>query len=282
VALQTGDTPDIYYGSEAASDARHILETTIAWKAPVGRGLTLDGGLFLSPIGPEVMLVKDNWTWSRSTLFFGLPFYHAGFRATYPVSERWSVTSAVFNGWNSATDTNGTKSISVQGLYTKPDKIVASVLYFGGAERPTGAAEGEPWRHLFDAHITATVSPAWSFQAHADIGFEDTTFGRASWRAGAFTARMKANKWFYVAGRADLLAEAIPSSRAGSASPLFFPTTRVRSLTATLDGRPTDHMSARLEFRHDSAKDPIYFRGSSRGASARSQSTLTFGLTAWF
>ncbi|MBX7187623.1 MAG: porin [Vicinamibacteria bacterium] len=282
LALQTGDTPDIYYGAEATSDIRHILEATVAWKAPVGKGLTLDGGIFLSPIGPETILIKDNWTWSRSTLFFGLPFYHAGMRATYPVSDRWSVTGAVYNGWNNVTDTNGKKSVSVQGLYTKPDKITASLLYFGGAERPRGAPEGQPWRNLFDAHITMAVSKALSLQAHADGGFEDTTFGRSSWRAAALAARVKANSWLYVAGRADILDETIPGSSAGTASPLFFPTTRVRSLTATLDARPADRLSVRLEFRHDAAADPIYFRGASAVSSAKSQSTVTFGLTAWF
>jgi hypothetical protein len=282
LALQTGDTPDIYYGAEAKSDVRHILEATVAWKAPVGRGLTLDGGIFLSPIGPETIVIKENWTWSRSTLFFGLPFYHAGMRATYPVTERWNVTAAVYNGWNNVTDTNSRKSISVQGLYTKPDKVTASVLYFGGAERPTGAPEGEPWRNLFDAHVTVTVSPTLSIQAHADAGFENTTFGRAGWRAGAFAARVKANKWLYVAGRADILDETVPASSAGSAAPIFFPASRVTSLTATLDARPADHMAVRLEFRHDSASDPIYFKGANPSPSAKSQSTLTLGLTAWF
>lgn len=282
LALQTGDTPDIYYGAEATSDVRHILEATVAWKAPVGKGLTLDGGIFLSPIGPEGMPVKDNWNWSRSTLFFGLPFYHAGMRATYAVGERWNVTGGVYNGWNNVTDTNGKKSISLQGFYTKPDKITASILYFGGVERPRGAPEGQPWRNLFDSHITVTVSPALSIQAHADGGFEDTTFGRASWRAAALAARLKANEWLYLAGRADILDETIPSSSAGTASALFFPTTRVRSLTATLDARPADHMSIRLEFRRDAAADPIYFEGALSTPSAKSQSTLTFGLTAWF
>jgi hypothetical protein len=41
-------------------------------------------------------------------------------------------------------------------------------------------------------------------------------------------------------------------------------------------------VSIRLEFRHDAAADPIYFKGASSTASAKSQSTLTFGLTAWF
>ena len=282
LALQTGDTPDIYYGSEATSDVRHILEATVAWKAPVAKGLTLDGGIFLSPIGPEAIPVKDNWTWSRSTLFYGLPFYHAGFRATYPVSDRWNVTAAVYNGWNSVTDTNGKKSISVQGLYAKPDKVTASLLYFGGVERPRGSPEGQPWRHLFDAHVTVTVSPTFSIQGHLDTGFENTTFGRASWRAGALAVRVKAKDWLYVAGRADILDETVPGSGAGTASALFFPAKRVTSLTTTLDARPADRLSARLEFRKDSGSEAIYFKGSSEAPSAKSQSTFTFGITAWF
>ncbi len=282
LALQTGDTPDIYYGAEATSDVRHILEATVAWKAPVGKGLTLDGGLFLSPIGPETILIKENWTWSRSTLFFGLPFYHVGMRATYAVSERWNLTGAVYNGWNNVTDTNGKKSVSVQALYTRPDKVTAGVLYFGGVERPRGAPEGQPWRNLFDAHVTASVSPAVSLQAHLDAGFENTTFGRASWRGGALAARVKATRWLYLAGRADILDETIPGSSAGTASSLFFPAKRVKSLTTTLDARPADRLSVRFEFRHDAASDPIYFKGASSAPSAKSQSTLTLGLTAWF
>jgi len=282
LALQTGDTPDIYYGAEATSDLRHILEATVAWKAPVGKGLTLDGGLFLSPIGPETILIKENWTWSRSTLFFGLPFYHVGMRATYPVTGRWSLTGAVYNGWNNVTDTNGKKSVSAQALYTRPDKVTASLLYFGGVERPRGAPEGQPWRSLFDAHVTVSVSKTLSVQAHADAGFEDTTFGRASWRGASIAARVQARAWLYLAARADVLDETIPASSAGTASALFFPTSRVRSFTATLDARPADRVSARLEFRHDAAADPIYFKRSSSAPSAKSQSTLTLGLTAWF
>lgn len=282
LALQKGDTPDIYYGAEATSDVRHILEATMAWKAPLGRGLTLDGGIFLSPIGPEAVPVKDNWTWSRSTLFYGLPFYHAGFRATYPVSDRWNVTAAVYNGWNSVTDTNGKKSISVQGLYTKPDKVTASLLYFGGAERARGSAEGEPWRNLFDCHITAVVSPTLSFQAHVDTGFENTTLGRASWRAGALSARLTARPWLYLAARADMLDETVPTSDGGVASAVFFPAKRVRSLTTTLDARPADHLTVRLELRRDSASGPMFFRRADAAPTAWSQSTITLGLTAWF
>lgn len=282
LALQAGDTPDLYYGPEATGPIRHVLEATILWKAPLGRGLALDGGLFLSPIGPEAIPVKDNWTWSRSTLFYALPFYHAGFRARYPVTDAWTMTAGIYNGWNNVTDTNGMKSVSIQGLYAKPDKVTASFLYFGGVERPRGAAEGEPWRHLFDSHLTLNVSPVVSLLAHVDAGFEETTFGRASWRGGALAGRIKANPWLSVAVRADILDESVPTSSAGTATALFFPASRVQSLTATLDARPSDHMAARLEFRRDRANAPLYFKDSDPVASTRTQSTLTFGVTTWF
>ncbi len=159
---------------------------------------------------------------------------------------------------------------------------MASLLYFGGVERPRGSAEGEPWRNLFDSHITITVTPTLWVQAHADAGFESTTFGHASWRAGALAARVKVTPWLYVAGRADIVDETAPTSPAGTAATLFFPTERVRSFTATVDARPADRMLIRLEYRRDSAHDPIYFMNADSSPSAKSQSTLTVGLTAWY
>jgi hypothetical protein len=66
----------------------------------------------------------------------------------------------------------------------------------------------------------------------------------------------------------------------------------VSSQTATIDLRPTDdHLSVRVEYRHDQAAGPTYFRGVVFGdgssatpflPNARSQDTLTVGATAWF
>src|SRR5262245_43260847 len=124
-ALQFGHTPETYYLSEPLSPGtpgagstgpsvwKFLQVANIAWHAPVGRkGLLLEGGLFLSPIGPEGMAVKDQWNWSRSTLFFGLPFYHTGLRATYAWTDRISTTLAAYNGWNSVVDNNQEKSLA--------------------------------------------------------------------------------------------------------------------------------------------------------------------------
>ena len=173
VTLQVGHTPSTYYASEPALSGasganatnaelwKYVQQAYVGYRFQLDRELTVAAGIFLSPIGPEAMSVWDNWNWSRSNLFFGLPFYHTGARATYSLSEAWSVQLAGYNGWNSVVDNNTEKSVSGQLLYTQPELNFA-ILYFGGVERARGAPEGRGFRHLFDAHVTWHATPRWS------------------------------------------------------------------------------------------------------------------------
>lgn len=164
----------------------------------------------------------------------------------------------------------------------RPGRASASLLYFGGVERPTGAPEGQPWRHLFDGHLTWNATKRIELQFHGDAGFEDGAFGRSSWKGAALAVRLKAQSWLYLAGRADVLQEEAGENAQGAAGALLFPADRVSSFTLTLDARPDAQVSIRLELRRDSASAPIYFEGSSPGATARTQTTLTLGLVGWF
>ena len=240
----------------------------LAGKVPVNLNFT---------IGPEAMQVKENWNFSRSNLFFGLPFYHTGGRASVPVSERWSLTLAGYNGWNSVVDNNEAKSLSLQATYTVPKKLAASLLYFGGIERRRGAAEGQPWRHLLDAHVTWVVTERLSLLLHLDAGFEPNRLGTAWWAAGALYGRLKLVDWLFVAARADAFFEGVPPGGAA----LFWAAPFMASQTLTLDARPHPQVSARLEYRHDEAGASV-FGTPSGAATAPRQDTLTLGVTTWF
>lgn len=294
VVLQVGHTPETYYLAEPSFPStggvgksnmdvwKYIQQANLGWRTGIGRGLQFEGGVFLSPIGPEGMAVKDNWNWSRSDLFYGLPFYHMGLRANYPASDRLTLTAAVYNGWNDITDNNRNKSVSFQALYTITDRVTASALYFGGVERPTGAPEGGPWRNLFDGHVTVSVTPRFSAQLHLDGGFENSAFGRSDWFATAVAARLQARPWLYLAARGDVFWETVASNRLGTASAIFWPADRVSSATFTLDARPKDKLSIRLEYRHDSASGPMYFGDDPETPDRDSQDTVTLGMVAWF
>jgi hypothetical protein len=235
------------------------------------------------------MAVHENWNWSRSNLFFGLPFYHTGVRLSYALSDVWSATIAVYNGWNSVVDNNPAKSVSGQLVYSCP-KVVASMLYFGGIERPLGAPEGPAWRHLVDAHVTWHLVPWLSLLAHGNAGAEVNRFGVSSWAASALSTRFRLAPSVFVTTRGDAFFEQVATNALGRATPLFWPAPWVASATGTLDVRPHARTSFRLEYRHDEAGADMFFGGDVAGdggttpfaVNRSKQDTLTAGLTAWF
>lgn len=306
LVFQIGSTPSSYYlaeptlpGTSSTNPSngelwKYLQEAFVGYKAPIGRGLDLKAGLFMSPIGFESFAVRENWNWSRSNLFFGLPYYHAGARATYPWSDELSTTVSVFNGWNSVVDNNAYKSVQADVTYEVPDKISLTALYFGGVERPTGAPEG-PWvRHHFDGVAQVDFTRWLSVAAQGDIGFEPNRLGTARWFSGALYTRFRPTPKLALSLRADRFHERLAASRVpGEASaPIFWGGAEwVSSGTATVDVRPHENLSVRLELRHDVASAPLYFKGSVEGdgsaerpyvANARTQDTLLLGATAWF
>ena len=304
--VQYGSTPSTYYlgepalaggpGTNASSAElwKFLQEANISWRAPVGRGLVFQLGLVPSPIGAEAFAVKDNWNYSRSNLFFGLPFYHTGLRATYEWTDELSTTVSVFNGWNSVVDANEEKSAQASVTYKLARRLLVQALYFGGIERPAASRpEGPYWRHDFDVVARVDATTWLSFMAQGNRGWEPNRIGTASWTALALYTRVKPINRVYIALRADRFHEHLATdSRGRSSAPLFWGGVEwVSSGTATLDVRPHDNLSVRVEYRHDVAASPLYFGRNVRGdgtttapfiANARTQDTLLAGATAWF
>jgi hypothetical protein len=318
LTLQFGHTPSTYYLSEPQSPGtsganssdgqlwKYLQEAYVGWKAPIGDGLQIDMGLFLSPIGIETMAVKDSWNWSRSNLFYGLPFYHTGIRAAYPVADHVTAHVMVTNGWNSVVDNNEEKSVSGFVTYdtlssTDEDllKLYLQLLYFGGVERSPNDAAGPYWPHDFDLAGTWQIIDRLAVAMEANAGWEPNRFSEggsafgSSWYAGALYARVKTLDWLYVALRGDRFWENTASNALGTASPIFWPSnvSWVSSSTLTLDARPSDNISIRLEYRHDQAEHAMFFRSNVQGdgsannpfiPNAKTQDTLTLGATTWF
>jgi hypothetical protein len=291
LALQVGHTPSTYYLAEPARAGtagangtgselwKYLQQAYGGYRFDVGRGLVVHAGLFLSPIGPETIPVLETWNWSRSHLFFGLPYYHSGVRAMYGLTDAWSLEAWLVNGWNSVVDNNRGKSLALR-LVRTAGGLQASVIYFGGPERPEGAPEGQPWRHLLDAHVTWSATERLSVQGHANAGFEAHRLGTSWWWAAAAAARLSVTERAFFTLRGDVFTESAPAG----ASRIFWPVDRVASVTATLERRLGEKAAVRLEYRHDAAAGALYFGpGATGGTPDRtSQDTLTGGLAAGF
>lgn len=278
LTLQAGATPTSYYGSDAAvaQGIRNVQQAWAGYTVGTAQPVTISAGLFLSPIGPESMAIKDNWTWSRSNLFWALPFYHVGVRAAWAVSSKLTLTSAVYNGWNQAVDTNRSKSITVNAAYSSK-AVSGMVQYFGGVERPTDALEGQPWRHLFDLYGTWSVTDRLSLRGQVDTGFERGKLGTQRWAAAALYLHVVATPRWAGTTRADCIRERHDDAQ--QPTPILLPTSRICSVTATLGYQPSPGFAVRAEVRADAAANPI-FVGADAPSTAPSTPTRTTQQTA--
>jgi len=277
-------------GSVPLSDPDLWQHLQQAWAGLTLPGdLVVDGGLFLSPIGPESLIVKNDWNWSRSNLFFALPFYHAGVRVTRPIADGWSVQGWLTNGWNDAVDRNDWKSGIVGASYTT-DALAANFVYNTGRERAEGTLEEDAWRHLFDANATYTINDRVAVIGWIDGGFETGGIGTSGWIGAAAYLKYTITPEVDVAVRGDFLKEWFGADDGFAATPIFFPTSWVAEGTFTLIYRPGDHVMVMAEYRHDSAGEDVYFADSVVGdgvlvpfvPDSDQQDTVTVGVVAWF
>src|SRR5262245_31788136 len=90
-----------------------LQEAYGAYKIPVGSGLTLKAGKFVTLLGYEVIESPNNLNFSRGYLFaFSTPFTHVGALAAYAPVDWLSVTAGTVVGWDVARDNNSAMSFT--------------------------------------------------------------------------------------------------------------------------------------------------------------------------
>jgi hypothetical protein len=221
---------------------------------------------------------------------------------TVPLTCRHELTLGVYNGWDQITDdrTPGKTGILTwfwadrpagDGCRDNDDEDLetmayASVQYGLGAERTTGAAEGPGLRHVVDAWGHVPLGGRLTVSGNFFGAYENTRFGDDYFAGLALYARVKLTPWLFTAVRADAVYEQIPDGAAGM---VLDGASVVGSGTVTLDARPHDNISLRLEYRHDESDGAVFHRGdvmqSTDGAyiaNARGQDTLLLGMTTWY
>jgi len=148
--LGAGPTAKLVAAPEPGpSGLKYVQQAYLSVRAPIGSGLTVDAGKFVTPAGAEVIETQDNWNYSRSLLFaWAIPYYHAGVRASYAFNDKLTSTGFVLNGWNNVKD-NTARSRSRRKWWSRP---------------PTGSASPPPgW-----AALRAQLTPAWTLSPRVE------------------------------------------------------------------------------------------------------------------
>jgi hypothetical protein len=284
--------PDIY---------RNIFQAYGTYVVPLGHGLNVDFGKFASSIGIEGNYTKDQMNYSRSFWFDFLPFYHMGFRATYPINDKFALNYWLINGTNQVEPTNSFKD-ELFGFTATPRKTMNWTMnYYLGQEHPdrvsvpaTSPIPVQPGLsfapidpapngrlHIFDSYVSWQTTPKLTLAIEGDYVVErlwrNSAPGESSAPShadgGAAYLKYQLAPKFALACRAEYL-----SDRGGLFSGL---TQALKETTATFDYNVADGFLMRYEWRRDFSNQPSFLT-QTQGVLSKQQNTATLGLVWWW
>jgi hypothetical protein len=272
---------DVESATISPDDYKNILEAYGTVLVPLGgRDVKVDVGQFVTHVGYETIDIGTNNFFSRSFLFaIPPPFYNAGVRAAFPVSDRTTVTGFLLNRFNGLNDP-GNRDIA-------PGFQIAQTLGEGSTLILNGLTSRENLGVLGDGE-----TPGLNNKQQSILDLIYTT------RLGATTnlaveglyrwGKTPADTSYDVSGIAGYATVATGGGNTLGLRGEYLKLDRefvgatddltLSSLTASYELRSGLLPGVRtlLELRYDRASDP-YFLDRDGGASKKSQTSLTIG-----
>jgi len=226
-------------------DEFDLTEAYVDYVAPLGSGLKLRFGKFVTYHSAEVIEAKDNFNYSRSFLFnFAVPFTHTGFMAAYKFSETFTANLYLVNGWDVTTDNNNGKSLGASFVLTPVEPVQLTFNFMYGPEQANNSSHN---RFLFDWIGAFKVTKQLTLMANADYAHEDSdplNGGRNSeWYGAAVYAKYDFTDSISGSIRAEYFNDK-DGVRTGIAQEL-------REITLTADFKIAKNLLVRPEYRHD-------------------------------
>jgi hypothetical protein len=279
IALGFGQAMNAVNGSEPRAGLgfdQYLKEAYFSYLAPIGKGLQVDVGKFVTPHGAEVIETKDNWNYSRGLLFsYAIPYYHFGARAKYAFNDKYSLTGFFVNGWNNVVDNNTGKTYGMSFGWNPNKKFGLTENYMAGPEQNSF---NSTWRQLTDTTITYSPTSKLSFIVNGDYGRGD----RIDLGEGVFS---KPVFWTGVAGyvRYAFNGTSAFSTRVEHYDDHDGFTTgtaqHINEFTTTFERLMAHHIISRLEFRRDMSNKDSFLKGNTP---VGGQNTMTAGLVYTF
>ena len=262
-----------------ADGLRHFGAANVSYLAPIGNGLTVQGGLFSSLIGYDSLYAKDNFNYTRPWGADYTPYLMFGVNVSYPFSKKITVTAFVVNDYFHLARPNNVPSFGGQLSYAASGRVNFKETVLYGPHQANTALEF--WRFFSDSIMewkAERFTTAYEYQ----IGTEQVNVPgmvRALWMSAQLPIhRVIAGRW------SGTLRPEFAWDRDGRWTGSK---QTIKALTTTLEYRlpywKTTTM-ARLEYRIDDSRGPGggFFRGAeiSPGVVAltRTQQLFAFGL----
>ena len=264
LTVQAGQDSRVFGFSATAPDLpgseglRHLGPTNVSYLLPAGKGLTIQGGIFSSLIGYDSLYAKDNFNYTRPWGADFTPYFMLGINASYPFTDRLTVTAYIVNGYWHLANANSVPSWGAQAsCKATAHTTLKQTVLLGPHQSETSLGF---WRYLSDSIAEWKTDPfttAFEYQ----VGTEDVASPgdpRALWMAAQMPLHWVLSKHWAVTERPEVYWD-----RNGRLTG-FIQT--VKANTATLEyRRPYRQFTGivRLEHRIDDSRGPQggFFRG---------------------
>jgi hypothetical protein len=258
----TGDGPDEQFD---------LTQLYITANLPIGEGLLVTAGKFVTLLGYEYINPTGNPLYSHSYLFgFAIPFTHTGVLGKYHFNENCAITLGVVRGWDQALeDNNDMVSFTGQLAHTSENWD----LYFNFITGPEQEEEEDDYRTVLDLIFVYRISDQLTLAANADYGWEEDAASDgddAQWCGIAGYATYKISDMFALQGRIEYFSD--EDAARGFDTTVYEATfgVNIRPLPADQYG---SGLVVRPEIRWDGADDDIFDGG-------EEDTQITFGVDA--
>ncbi|UYZ64732.1 porin [Hymenobacter weizhouensis] len=204
-AIQTGSYPDANYAPEPQI-FKNIYEAWGGVKLVKNHSLWLDAGIFLSHIGLEGPISRDDLTLTRSIMADNSPYYEAGAKLTYDTEKKWLFSALVLNGWQIIRDQNQNMAVGTQVQFRPTSKWLLNASTFLGEGRNEPDSIGRRLRYFHDFYLTYDPNEKWKLAGAVDVGWEEKGQGRRGyrrWHGGALIVRRRLGRKTATVGRLE-------------------------------------------------------------------------------
>ena len=259
-------TPGVNGGEPSAE----LREAFITFTLPIGNGLQVKGGKFVTLMGTEVIPApgSPNPNISRSLLFnFAIPFTHTGVLFTYQVVDMLALMGGPVTGWDNPHDNNRQPSFHGGFTFTPAEVFSLATSVMDGPEQKHHSG-----RNRFTISNVATVKPVSDLTLFLEYsyGHEEkvtASLRNATWQGWAAIASYDWTERFNAALRGEIFHDS------DGARTSFGRDVRVSELTLTAAYKFTAKLMGRAEIRQDWADERIFQEGN-RGVD-RNQTTFS-------
>jgi hypothetical protein len=263
-----------------------VLEAYVSARVPLGNGLTVSGGKFVSLLGYENPEGPLNLNESRGYLYtFAGPTTVTGGFVSYTFLGWLTVGVGVVTGSDTTVDNNSTPSVTGELAVELPNGFSGTLGWLMGPEQDK---QDTHMRYVLDLVLSYTGLNRTTLAFEATYGHEDheafsTSLGtrqntNAAWWGWALYGAYDWSPKIRTALRQEYFQDT-DGARTGFGSML-----RLWSTTLTADYRLWKGLEVRLEYRHDSADEKVFKARMSRpdqslGVTPQSKTLDTFSIT---